>query len=74
MSLNFYDEEEDTEKGNDESLNKYIDLFNPFVNESPNLKEELNFIYSSLNLSENEKNKIINDITSQCDKQMNNII
>ena len=72
MSLNFYDEEEDTEKGNDESLNKYIDLFNPFVNESPNLKEELNFIYSSLNLSENEKNKIINDITSQCDKQMNN--
>ena len=70
MSLNFYDEEEEIEKSKYETINKYQDLFTPYINESPDLKSALNYIYSQLNLSEEYKNSLVNDIMNRCNGQM----
>ena len=70
MSLNFYEEDEDIEKPKEESLNNYSDLFKEYINEVPNLREALIFIFKAANLNNEEIIKYTDDIIKQCDKQM----
>ena len=66
MSLNFYDDNEDTAK--EESINNYIDLFYNYEINPPNIKEALNQMFASSGASEIIIEELIEDIISKSEK------
>ena len=68
MSLNNYDIDEEIEK--EESINNYENLFTPYIQSPPSLKEALIHIFTSSGQNEDESNKLANDIISQCDERI----
>ena len=69
MSLNQYDEGEEIEK-KDETINNYEDLFTPYVNNPPTLKEALIHLFTSSGLDQDKANEMANSIISICDKRV----
>ncbi len=68
MSLNNYDYDEDMEK--EESIDNYQDLFTPFIQSLPSLKEALIHIFTAAGQNENESNNLANDIISNCEQRL----
>ena len=68
MSLSFYSEGESQEK--EESINKYSDLFQDYLIESPNLSEALRQMFISAKVDENEIDDLIKDILSKSENRI----
>ena len=69
MTLNYYSEEEDN--NNDESVNKYKNLFSNYENNPPTLKEALKQMFKSSNLENSKTNELIEDILDKCKERIN---
>ena len=69
MSLNQYDEGEEIEK-KDDTINNYEDLFTPYLNNPPTLKEALIHLFTSFGLDQDKANEMATNIISICDKRI----
>ena len=69
MSLNQYDEGEEIEK-KDETINNYEDLFTPYINNPPSLKEALIHLFTSSGLDQDKANDMATNIISICDERI----
>ena len=64
MSLIFYSEEEENQKG--ESIDKYKDLFDKYKDQTITLTESLTQMFTSSGVDKNKINDLINDLIQKC--------
>lgn len=69
MSKNFYDKNEGIE--NDESINKYKELFTDYISNPPTLDESLEQIFISGGLDIGKVNEFIKQLRKDCENRLN---
>ena len=69
MSLYYYNEEEDKKKeGEEESIDKYVEVFKEIKKNPPSLEEALKEMYIKTGSTEIEAEDLKEDIISECKK------
>ena len=73
MSLNNYTEGEENDKNQEESINKYKNIFSNYENNLPSLSESLKQMFESSNLNEKQINEYTQEIIKKCKKKIDPI-